>query len=683
MRGRAAGLVALLLVVLALEELAMIRTQSLTFDESADFYAGYAIWKNGDFGLNAAHPPLVKALATIPLLDLSLHMPPLPRHHLEADLCGRDLLFGNGPRYDAETLIGRGRLVTGVFVLVLALLTYWAAREMFGPRVGLVALALLVFDPNVLAHGVYLTTDVALSCLFFATIYALYRYARAPTLTRLALVGASAGLALATKHSAIVLAPALALLVLGTLGGEPGTGAAESTSWQTWSLRRTGILAAVLALALTVLWACYGFRYAARPAGWHLERTLAQQVAPLPHIEARLVALLVRLHALPQAWIWGWLDIQRITRSVPSYVLGRFYQRGPWFYFPLILAMKLTLGFLGMLALALWALVTRRLRVSREIYFLVLPPTLFLLAAMASHLSQGVRHLLPLWPFGCILAAAGALALIQHDRRWIWATTALLFMHIASSLLASPNYLSYSNEAWGGPSQTYHYVVDSNADWGQELKATRDYLDQHKVSDCWIAYFAAPIVLPAYYGIPCKRLPTAGSIDAGEQLPVPAVIHGHILVSTGELYATDYEATALNPYVNFRAAKPSALIQDGVLVFDGEFAVPRLSAVSHIQASAALLQAKEFTGALAQAEAAQALTPDEFRTKVVMGDALAASGRLDEARRQYEGALALAETMDGSGRRVWAPVLSERIALLGSGTIPPAPTPSGPRSCLE
>ena len=136
----------------------MIRTQSLTFDEAADFYAGYAIWKTRDYGLNAAHPPLVKMLATIPLLDLSLRMPPLPHHHLEANLCGRDFVFDNGPKYDAQQLIWRGRLVTGVFVILLAVLTFCAAREMFGLLAGLFALALFVFDPNVLAHGMYMTT---------------------------------------------------------------------------------------------------------------------------------------------------------------------------------------------------------------------------------------------------------------------------------------------------------------------------------------------------------------------------------------------------------------------------------------------------------------------------------------------------------------------------------------------
>jgi hypothetical protein len=34
-------------------------------------------WKHGDFGLNPEHPPLVKLLAAMPLLQLPVKMPAL------------------------------------------------------------------------------------------------------------------------------------------------------------------------------------------------------------------------------------------------------------------------------------------------------------------------------------------------------------------------------------------------------------------------------------------------------------------------------------------------------------------------------------------------------------------------------------------------------------------------------
>jgi len=49
----------------------------------------------------------------------------------------------------------------------------------------------------------------------------------------------------------------------------------------------------------------------------------------------------------------------------------------------------------------------------------------------------------------------------------------LLVWNVVSSARTFPVYLAYSNELWGGPSQTYRYLSDSNADWGQQLKATK------------------------------------------------------------------------------------------------------------------------------------------------------------------------------------------------------------------
>ena len=115
-----------------------------------------------------------------------------------------------------------------------------------------------------------------------------------------------------------------------------------------------------------------------------------------------------------------------------------------------------------------------------------------------------------MWVFCCVLAGGGAWALVQRGRGWAWAAGVLVALHVGSSIAAAPNYISYSNEAWGGPTKTYKYLTDSNTDWAQQLVATSKYLKARGIKQCWIAYFAAPLILPSDYGIPCKRLPTGG-----------------------------------------------------------------------------------------------------------------------------------------------------------------------------
>jgi hypothetical protein len=115
----------------------------------------------------------------------------------EGFLGGKEFLFNN----DADGMLFRARLAVSFFAVLLAVLAFLAAKEMFGIWAGFIALALLAFDPNFLAHGAVVGTDTGLSCFLFASIYAFYRYVKAP----------SAGLAISTKHTAILVFP-LALL---------------------------------------------------------------------------------------------------------------------------------------------------------------------------------------------------------------------------------------------------------------------------------------------------------------------------------------------------------------------------------------------------------------------------------------------------------------------------------------
>lgn len=268
--------VLLLLGVMAAELGGSVRRESVSWDEGDHLFAGWMSLRTGDFGLNPEHPPMVKMVAALPLVGLPLPTPRLGHRFFkdEAYFGGRELLFRNGS-YSAATLLFRARMAASVFALLLALLVFGAGSEMFGTGAGLLAMALLVLEPNLLTHGALVTTDAAISCLFFATVWALYRYVLRPSWGRLLVTGLAAGLALAAKHSAVILLPVLVLLLAGEW-------------WTRWraqgkrpvqeGLRLAGALVAIGGVAVAVLWAFYGFRYAARPAGLRLDPSLAAYV---------------------------------------------------------------------------------------------------------------------------------------------------------------------------------------------------------------------------------------------------------------------------------------------------------------------------------------------------------------------------------------------------------------------
>ena len=670
--------VLVLLLILSAQIIHAIHGQSLTWDEDDHIFAGYESWKTHDFGLNPEHPPMVKQLATLPLLPLHLKVPPLQNRFFksEAYLDGHDLLFHNGPadgnHYSAETLVFRARLPTLFFAIAAALLVFFATREMFNVRAALIALTLFCFDPTLLAFGAYVTTDMAASCTIFATIYVLWRYVQRPTPARLVVVGIAAGLALAAKHSTVLLAPMLVLLLAGELAARALSARRPRDTSQT-TLPRTALhyiaaLAVITFIGVFVLWTFYGFRYAARPAPLTLSPSLADYVGPLAGIQARGILFAARFHLLPESYLYGLADVRKMANDMPSFFFGHVYQHGIWYYFPVVFLIKSTLALLISLALTVFAIARGYLRNPRALWFLIAPPAFYFTVAMSSHLNIGARHILPVWVFCCVLAGAGLSALIQHNHRWIYPVAVLLIFQIATTLHVSPNYIAYSNEAWGGPTHTYRYLSDSNTDWGQQLLATSAYLRDHHITHCYFAYFVTPFVLPSDYGIPCVNIPTPDSLGFNQLSNIPLTIDtatdGPILISAGDLNYFESGSSALNPYQSLMNTQPAAFIQDGILVFNGRFTLPLAAALPHVDHAWAFANAHNNAAALNEAILAESLAPNAIQPEIVLGDTQAAAGNKEAARQAYARATATINTMDPDARDKWLATVQQKLSAL-------------------
>jgi hypothetical protein len=652
-----AGVVILLLILVT--QLALsIRQESITWDEDDHIYAGYMSLKTGDFGLNPEHPPLVKMLAALPLLSMDLKVPPLQGREFkhEAFLNGKDFVFGN----DADKLLFRARMAAAALTVLLAVLVFCAAREMFGLAAAFVALTLLVFDPNLLAHGAFVTTDAGLSCFLFAAVYAFYRYVKQPTRGRLLLVGIATGLAFATKHTGFLAAPSIALLAL-VEWLRTRRSSDEATRF-TFS-RALGALVVTAILSLTILWGFYGFRYAARPAGRELNPPAAEYIKGLSRPnELKLLQTISHHKLLPESYIYGLADVRMISDFYASYLLGKPYPHGVWFYFPVAMAIKSTVPFLILLAISAWAIVRRKLP-AREVWFLTLPPILYLAVAMSAHMNIGMRHVLPMYAFLTVLQAGAAMALARGSRNWMAVLLVLIAMQVITSVKAFPNYIPYANELWGGSKETWHLLSDSNSDWGQQLKATSKYLRDHGIKDCWFVYFAEGVVPYQYYGIPCKPLPTQDALWIGEKFyDVPAEIDGPVLISGADLSGFEYGPAELNPYAQFQQLTPTAVIQDGVYVFEGHFAIPMAAAVGHVQKAQELLAAKQLDQALQEAQQAVTLAPTSVKAQLRLGDVQKAMGQADNGRRSYEEALRLAQTAAPDFQVGWVETIRGKLA---------------------
>ena len=641
------SVVAFFLAVIGLQMLMLARANSSTWDEADHTYAGYMQW-GGEFGLNSEHPPLLKFLATLPLRKMTFKMPPLldRPYRVQEVVGGREFVFQN----DANAILFRVRMAASLLTFLLAILVFEAARKMFGTGAGLVALGLIAFDPTLLGHSALVTTDAGQACFMLWAIYAFYRYMKHPTAWRLVGVGLIVGLALATKHSAVLLFPMLLLLGAAEfLWRKKSSGEEAQVSSSKFVVRLALAFLTICVLSVVVLWAWYGFRFAAREGGLPLNPSMAAQLQRVPSaFQADVLGTFARWHLLPESYLYGFAHVLFESKAFHSFLLGTTYLHPVWFYFPIAMVVKSTLTFLILLGVMIWAVATGRFTRRREILYMVIPASVYMVFAMAGGMNIGVRHVLPIYIFLSIAIAGAAWTLIQQDRRWLYAVVALLIFQAASVLHAFPAYVSYANEAFGGPANVHKYLSDSSSDWGQQMKSVKRYLDERGIKDCWFAYFGEGVAEYSYYGIPCKPLITADSLYFDSPHDMPPSIDGVVLMSAGVLSGFEFGPGALNPYEQFKPLKPKDSIDYGVFVYEGHFDIPLAAALSHVQKAGLLLHSKELTTALAEAQQAESLAPESARVNEMMGEALDANGRPDEATTYYQKALMLAKTVEPS-----------------------------------
>ena len=192
-----------LALVLGVQLVAAVRQWSITSDEINHLHAGYRYLTCGDFGWNPEHRPLLKLVAALPLLAMQVNDPApgacgMANSKTIDFHVGHDFTFAN-----PERMLMAGRAAASLFVFALLALVWFGGREMFGVEAAIIASSMLVFEPNILAHGALVTTDMAASFGFLAAVFALYLYLETRVAFYLILTGLATGIALAVKHSAV------------------------------------------------------------------------------------------------------------------------------------------------------------------------------------------------------------------------------------------------------------------------------------------------------------------------------------------------------------------------------------------------------------------------------------------------------------------------------------------------
>ena len=385
-------------------------------------------------------------------------------------------------------------------VLLGAIIFRWS-KELWGPKTGLLALLTLTFDPTLLAHGRLSGTDVGTVVLGTAALYTTWRWMERPAWRWALGTGMLLGLTMLAKASGVLWAAAVGLIVIGNVAFRRKEG-------QCARLLLQG--AAAGALSILLIWAGYGF-------------TLGYvRDFPIP---------------LPAPVHWEELLFQSLGANERwVFALGMCKHGRWWWYFPLAFLIKNPLPFLLSMVMGIVALFRRPL-VPRRALTLGLFPILYTVVAIKWGMNIGYRHMLPIHPFLYLLVAAGLSSQVWAGTRWRrWLVVALSAWLAVETMWVFPNEIAYFNQLVGGTEGGYHYLADSNVEWGQSSHVLYAYAQAHP------AVQIAP---------PASRF-----------LPPP----GEYVVNASQLQGTNIS----DPYAYewFRHREPSTTLHDTLLVYD-------------------------------------------------------------------------------------------------------------------
>ena len=561
----------LLLVLMGLLAGGAMRHESVAFDEVAHIGAGISYLQTLDLRMNEEHPPLPKLIAALPLVVHGVHADYshiswtesqkfLPNGYVGQWVFGHWLLTRWN---DPSTVLLWTRIPMLLLTLALGWLIFVFGRELGGDWGGLLALTIFVSSPLFLTFGPLVITDASIALFSLGTLWSFARMWQEPSRKHMILFGLWFGCALLSKFSAGALFLVFLVFSLSTrwrpVLGQPAS-KPEAKAWRRLRSRATwkGI-----ALAGALVYVVY-FVFS-----WHQSHEVLYALG-----KSSVMTPIKRLLMPPWLYVRG-MAVIAFSFVRPMFILGKGYPHGKWFYFPVLLALKLTLGSIVIAATALLLAVVRRwnprlesaIPASRSVHWRVLwiGLVVFLGIHMFSMFDVSLRHLsVPHTLFFLLLAPLPRMiAQLRPQKRWIaLAATAIVTVAAASSLYTAvhtyPYYMPYFNSfAFGRP--TYYLASDSNVDWNQALPDVKTFLDaqgQHRVSIDTYAFSDPAAFVPNAEMWDCQK-PTAA--DAGQWVVVSSNMildvhnceyllgYPHVAIAAGSMYAFRLPSSIPNP----------------------------------------------------------------------------------------------------------------------------------------
>lgn len=502
------------------------KNDSAIFDETAHIGAAYSYISQGEIRLNPEHPPLIKNLSGIPLafmdLNFEINNPfwtgDLPNKWDEGQWkAGRHLLYESGN--DADQILFWSRFPIILLSLLLGFFIFKWTRELAGKLAGLFALALYTFNPNILGHNHYVTTDIGIAAFITFSFYYFIKFIRKPSWKNVFLGGLFLGLVQLAKFSSILIFPVLFLIlfIYPLIKNKTEEEKEKNRIRILGEYFGKGLVA--FAFSMTIVWFAYSintFNMTKETTAQVIEFNFPEKNNDNPkNLYTNKVLNLINETSITRPLSTYGIGIGYVFRRVAggngAYFLGEVSSKAFLAYFPTVFLIKeplvSLLFMISAFGLAFFKIAKNLKEIQKKylksifeklVFYLqknIASASMFLFVLLYSYLSItgnlniGLRHLFPIFPFAYILTSKIIFEFVKNRKEKssqtiIYASILILTLTLFfQSIFAYPNYMSYFNESVGGPKNGYKFVTDSNADWGQDLKRLKIFLEKHPEID--------------------------------------------------------------------------------------------------------------------------------------------------------------------------------------------------------
>lgn len=580
------------------------KNDSATFDEIAHIPAGYSYVKFHDTRLNPEHPPLLKDMIGLPLTFLNLNFDKNNQFWTGDGLkriwddgqweAGKYLLYDAGN--DPDKILFWSRMPIILISVVLGLFLFMWGKEIAGILGGLFALTIYAFDPNVLGHNHFVTTDIGIAAFLTFAFYFFIKFIKKPTWKNVLVGGFFLGLVNLVKFSSLMAYPIFGIILLTyplfkKLSHDENENRDKFLRARIFlSYLIKGI--AALAISMVVVWVVYAINTYKMP-----QEIIAKQIGfSFPLNDPNKLSLYTNqtlsalnsspiLRPMSEYALGVAMVFKRVAGGNGAYFLGNVSSKASAIYFPLVFILKETVPLLLLISFSIIFTVGQIMKRSHQsaksksigksiLKFLqtgVMQYTLFGFIVLYSFLSItgnlniGLRHLFPIMPLIYILVTKKVFdftknrhTLTKHQLHVIILILAIWIILIP--IFSYPKYTSYFNEIIGGSSNGYKFVTDSNTDWGQDLKRLSIFLQQNpQIEKIRVDYFGGGN--PSYY-LGDKFIPWWDS-----KRPIEA---GWYAISANSLQTSIYDKTNKTPENNYAWTKqyePVTMIGNSILIY--------------------------------------------------------------------------------------------------------------------